>query len=128
MCTQSTAYWMATNSSIQRISIIFLWIDLSMIEANFVKGNIYREREIALWRHIVYFKLQAKVYSWKGIIQSIHSSFGANIEGSNSDLVRFLRCLSYFASLYTFSGEIVLVYVHRKKSYCTLCPFTIFGT
>ena len=75
---------------------------------------------IVSWRHLGYFVLLAKVYSGKGIIQSIHSTLKGKI-------VRFLRCPSCFASAYTFSSEIVLVYVHGKKSYCPIFPFTIFA-
>ena len=39
-------------------------------------------------------------------------------------IARFLRCSSYFAC--TFSGEIVLLYVHRKKAYCSIFSSTIF--
>ena len=53
------------------------------------------------------------MYSEEGIIQSIHSSLGANIESDEGEIGRFLRCPFYFASTYTFSVKIVLVFVHN---------------
>ena len=36
---------------------------------------------------LVYFEFRAKVYSGKGIIQSIHSRFGVKVEGDEGDTV-----------------------------------------
>ena len=57
--------------------------------ANILEGNI---------GHPVYFEFRAKVNIGKGIIQSIQSSFEANMKGD------------------TFSCEIVLMYGHEKKN------------
>ena len=75
-------------------------------------------RATASWRHLVYYELQAKVYSGKGIIQSIHSTFQREHWGwwDKGEIVCILRRSSYNASIFKFSGKIVLVFVHRKKN------------
>ena len=57
------------------------------------------------------------MYKGKGIIQLIHSSVGANTEGDGGRIVHFL------ASVYTFSGKIGLVYVHRQKILSSIITF-----
>ena len=45
------------------------------------------------------------------------------MEGDEGEIMRFLTCPSYFATAYTFSGEIVLVYVHGKKN--PIAPYAL---
>ena len=95
----------------------------------FAKYSTREYRAIASWLHLIYFEFRAKVYSGKWdyiLIQSLDSSFGANMESDKAEIVRFLQCpSSYFASVHTCLGEIVLVNVHGKKSYSPIIPFTI---
>ena len=44
------------------------------------------------------------------------------MEGNEGDIEHFLRCPSFFASAYTFSVEIVLVYVFRKNP---IAPYSL---
>ena len=70
--------------------------------ANILEGNI---------GHLVYFEFRAKLNTGKGIIQSIQSSFEANMKGD------------------TFSCEIVLMYGHGNKiPYCPISIRSILGT
>ena len=38
------------------------------------------------------------------------------MKGDEGEIVCLLKCFSYFVAAYTFSGEIILVYVHIKKN------------
>ena len=44
------------------------------------------------------------------------------MEGDEDETVRFLRCPSYFALEYTFSGEIVLVYAQGNNP---IAPYSL---
>ena len=67
-------------------------------------------------RHpVYYFEFWTKVYNGKGIIQSIHSSFGANTEGDRVDYCITSDALLFFSSAYTFSSEIVFVSFTKKN-------------
>ena len=63
------------------------------------------------------------------LLLSFVPSFGKNIYGDKGEIVLFLRCPHNAVSVYTFSGDIVLVYAHDKKSHYT--PYSLllyFGT
>ena len=60
----------------------------------------------------LYFRvLGQSVECKRDFLSSTHSRFGVNMEGNEGEILSF-------ASAKTFLGEIVLVYVHAKKSYC----------
>ena len=57
------------------------------------------------------------------LLLSFVPSFGKNIYGDKGEIVLFLRCPHNAVSVYTFSGDIVLVYVHEKNIPLPHIPF-----
>ena len=89
------------------ISCIFWYVAKGILQIKYIRRE---DRAIVSWRHVVNFEFLTKVYSRKGNIQSIYSSFGANREGNegklgiSSDAPPFLRQRTHFrAKLYLFT-------------------------
>ena len=59
----------------------------------------------------------------ESVKESIHSRFGANMESDKGEIMCFLRCPSFFAAAYTFTGKIVLVYFSWKKN--IIAPYSL---
>ena len=86
-----------------------------------LSNNIKREyRAIPSCRHLVYFEFWAKVYSETGIIESIHSRFGANMEGDEGEIMCFplflrqrthFRAKSYLSTFREKLPHILLYYI-----------------